>query len=325
MRSAILVLSAAWLPLLSLAATAANRVAPVSPSATSRQPVTPQSAAPLAPARPPAQPTVRSYQSGRWYVWRTENFRICTTDSQRNLRDLALHCEDLKTRLESIWFADASGERAWDPPCDVLVHANLKDYQRSLGAEVGDSVGVTTMQYDRGRVLTRRVDVRIDAEGWRVDALPHELTHVVIADRFGNRPLPPWLDEGIGILSESDSLRRQRVAAYEEARGRGTVYQTRELVTLRSFPHPDYRDAFYVQSAAMVRMLCERNGPEGFARFARRSLDSGLDRALRETYEIAGVGELQNSFQKADAGRLVSQGGLLESAAPLMAEAEAAD
>lgn len=292
MRVAVLAFSAALLPGLLLAA---DRVAP------------------------------RRYQSGRWNVWRTENFRVCTLDSRQDLGELALQCEELKRRIETVWFADASGERSWDPPCDVLVHATLRDYQRSLGGEVGDSVGVTTMQYDRGRVLTRRVDIRIDAAGWRIDALPHELTHVVIADRFGNRPLPPWLDEGIGVLSESDHLRRERVAAYEEARGRGTIYHARELVTLRTFPHPDYRDAFYVQSAALVRMLCERQGPEGFARFAQRSLDAGLDRALRETYQLAGVSELQGCFRSADASRLVSRGGLLQGASPQVAEAEAAN
>ncbi len=262
----------------------------------------------------------RYYSSGQWYVWQTENFRLCTLDSTRNLRKLAIECEQLKPQLEAAWFGKASGTRTWDPPCDILVHATLRDYQRTLGSDVGDSIGCTTMQYDQGRVITRRVDVRVDAEGWREDTLPHEMTHVVIADRFGNRPLPPWLDEGIGVLSESTTMRGKRVQAYETALQRGTVYHARDLVTLRGFPQADYRDAFYVQSAALVQLLREREGPEAFARFARRSLDAGLDRALRETYQIAGIGGLQDNLRAADAGLLVGRGGSLEESAQMMAD-----
>lgn len=270
------------------------------------------------PSRGVSRP--RSYQSGNWRVWRTENFRVCTLDRKCDLSELAVKCEELKQHIETVWFEDASGERAWEPPCDLIVHATLRDYQRALGAEVGDSIGVTTIEYDRGRVKSRRVDLRIDADGWRIDTLPHELTHVVTADRFGNRPLPPWLDEGIGVLSESSTFRGQRVEAYEAARRRGTIYQAQELITLRSFPQPDYRDAFYVQSAALVQLLRERGGSEQFTRFARRALDAGADRALRETYQIAGVGELQNWLRAADTGRLVGQGGPLTQVATLMAE-----
>jgi hypothetical protein len=32
--------------------------------------------------------------------------------------------------------------------------------------------------------------------------LPHEITHVVLADRFNTKPMPRWADEGMAVLTE---------------------------------------------------------------------------------------------------------------------------
>lgn len=251
----------------------------------------------------------RYYESGRWRIWQTGNFRVCTLDPDLRLSELPAKCEELKVQVESAWFK-GSESQSWRPRCDVIVHKSLRDYQRALGQGVGNSVGCATMQYDSGRVVSRRVDIRVDADEWQVDALPHELTHVVLAAGLGNRRLPPWLDEGVGVLSESLVKRTRRAAAYRKARARHTVYSTSELIRLRTFPRPEYRDAFYVQSAALVRLLHNRGGPERFARFARRALNSSVDRSLRETYQIAGIAELERIARADETSQLVMKGAL---------------
>ena len=68
------------------------------------------------------------------------------------------------------------------------------------------------MNFDQGRTVLRRIDVRADASDWSNAALPHELTHVVLGERFGGHALPRWADEGIAMLSESREKHRERVA-----------------------------------------------------------------------------------------------------------------
>ncbi|MGE0374924.1 MAG: hypothetical protein AB7Q45_05875 [Planctomycetaceae bacterium] len=236
------------------------------------------------------------------------------------MAELSTRCERLKAEIES---ALSIGEvRPWNPLCDVIVHASLREYQRALGADVGDSVGCATMQYDQGRVVSRRIDLRLDGDDWQVDALPHELTHVVVADWLGNRRIPPWLDEGLGVLSESNTKRQFRAAAYTAALRRSAVYSVPDLVHLRSFPQPDDRDAFYVQIAGLVRLLIDRSGPDEFERFAHTVLSADVDRALRQTYHIRGLDELERMVQGTDTARLVPLGGMLQESTALVADAD---
>lgn len=251
------------------------------------------------------------YESGGWRIWQTENFRICTLDANLELNKLPAKCEELKVQVETAWFK-GSRRGTWQPRCDVIVHRSLDAYQRALGRGVGTSAGCATMQYDSGQVVSRRVDIRVDADDWRANALPHELTHVVLAAGLGNRRLPPWLDEGVGVLSESSGKRMDRATAYEEARERNTVFSTPELIQLRTFPRPEYRDAFYVQSAALVRLLRDRGGADRFARFANLAVTSNVDRALRETYKIDGMTALERLVRGTETSDLVMKGMLPE-------------
>lgn len=251
----------------------------------------------------------RCYQSAGWRIWQTDSFRICTLDPSLKLNELPTLCEKLRTKIqESWWSGDAN---SWRPRCDVIVHATLSDYRRSLGTSVGDSVGCATMQFDGDHIVSRRIDIRVDADNWQHDALPHELTHVVLADRFGTRRLPPWLDEGIGVLAESDRKRQIRAEAFTEALDRGTVYSIHELIHLRQFPSPDYRDAFYVQSGALVRRLIDQAGPDAFVRFASRVLDSGAHAALRESYGISTPAEVSAIMDDSEVVPLITDGGTL--------------
>lgn len=236
-------------------------------------------------------PPVRRYASGRWLVQETPNFRIWLEQGSRETDDLARLCESLRDELHETWFGRV-GETAWTPRCDIIVHRSAVGYCRCLGRGSEQSVGCATVQVDGERVVCRRIDLRTDAAGWREAALPHELTHVVLADRFAGRRVPRWADEGMGVLAESSAKQSLRARALRQASARGTVYRVGTLLSVTDFPPAEYRDAFYTQSANLVRFLIERGKPQQFIEFLERSLQSGYDRALRRVYGIDGVQEL---------------------------------
>jgi hypothetical protein len=254
----------------------------------------------------PATKTV----AGGWTIWRSEHFRVCTQKAGLELEGLAERCEDVKGQLNAQWFA---GEEtaSWKEPCDVIVHGTLADYQAALGNEVGNSVGCCTLKYDRGKVVNRRLDIRADADNWKIDALPHELTHLLVSDHIGNSLLPLWLDEGIGVLSESTAKRRFRATTFEESHRRGSALPSSTLVRLRTLPGAKHNDAFYTQSAALVRLLMERGESEDFIRFVKQTSEHGVERALHDCYGIADLAELGRLAQKSDVGQLVRGGGTL--------------
>ncbi len=233
----------------------------------------------------------RCYESSGWHIRQTDNFRICTRSRQLDLDELPARCEWLRTRITRVWL-DTDESNKWTPRCDVIVHASLAEYQQALGTSVGRSVGCATMKVDGGRIVSRRIDIRVDADAWDVDALPHELTHVVLGAHFNGRRLPPWADEGIGVLSESTRKQQIRADAFRKSARQGYVYRPGELLSLRRFPAAGYREAFYAQSAALVRELASHGLPRDFIRCIEQTLEQGEIRALANVYGIRSPGSL---------------------------------
>jgi hypothetical protein len=142
--------------------------------------------------------------------------------SQHDTIALATRCEELRESLADLWL-DPEDVAGWTPKCVVVLHANLTEYSRVFGSGTASSVGCTTVTADGGRVVFRRIDLRSDAADWRSNALPHELTHVVLADRFPGRQLPHWLNEGLAMTSETTELQQRRLGVLDAARTTGSL------------------------------------------------------------------------------------------------------
>ena len=125
-----------------------------------------------------------------------------------------------------------------------------------------------------------------------ISALPHELTHVVLADRFATRQIPRWADEGMAILSEPAAKQAIRRSAMQRALTRAPRYAAGELVSLAEYPSSDRRDAFYGQSASLVAYLIERESPARFLEFLQLGQKQGFEQALTEIYKFRSLGEL---------------------------------
>jgi len=231
------------------------------------------------------------------------NFQICTSASQVDLESLARSCEQRRTELLRDWLTvDASAAGTdWTPRCTITIHQNKGGYQRALGAGAGASVGCTTIRVQGRAICERRIDVRADADAWHVDALPHELTHVVLADRFGNRPLPLWADEGIGVLSESVAKQQKRDEAALRAEGRTQPVTPANLLYDARATAKIPPDAFYARSADLVALLIARRDRPTFLSFLEEQQARGSEAALRKTYGIEGVAQLQKMWNERSA------------------------
>lgn len=236
-------------------------------------------------------------RSGGWTVVETENFCCRSQLANDDALRLAQSCEVWRTRLRATWIASVDTAN-WQPKCDVYVHPDKPAYNRALNRPQDSSVGSTMMNFDQGRTVLRRIDVRADAVDWSNAALPHELTHVVLGERFGGHALPRWADEGIAMLSESTEKHRDRLANLREILLRGQSLRMDALITTSRLPAPQVRDAFYGQSVALTSLLVRRSTPAKFADFIELSQRQGIDRALSEQYQINGVAALQREWDQ---------------------------
>jgi peptidase MA superfamily protein len=246
--------------------------------------------------QPLAVTLVRSASScGDCFVACTRNFRVSWCASEQSVRELALHCEQLAATSRAAWLGkDGLGD--WTPKCDVVVHPSTTEYVQALGPGSEQTTGCATIRLDGGRVVLRRVDLRADGVDWNTEALPHELTHVVLADRFCKTQIPPWADEGIALLSESPERMKQRLGELRRVAGGGFLYGARDLITIKTPPQPEFRPLFYGQSLALVSLLLDCGSREQLLQFVEISQIKGFDGALRDVYGDRRLAKFERRF-----------------------------
>lgn len=225
----------------------------------------------------------------------SSNFVVRSYRGGPDASDVLQRARELRDELQRVWFGGAVNTN-WNPRCEIVVHASQSTYLQVVGRGGIQTSGSSLVKFDRGRVVTRRVDLLADAKG-ELSALPHELTHVVLADRFGERQLPRWLDEGIATLSDSRHKQSLHHRDCRHALESGTAFRIPELFSLDRLTSSHQVAPFYGQSLSLVRFLADRDQPSQVIAFAESAMENGYDRALREVYEIDGVASLARQWR----------------------------
>jgi hypothetical protein len=240
-----------------------------------------------------AEPAVAISGSAQQAV--STNFIVHSRHPGHDARQVAEHCERWRTKLQRYW-RDAESD-AWSPKCEVVVHAGSRGYLAAVGAGASQTFGSSLIQFGKDQQVARRlIDFRGDSLHG-LAAVPHEMTHVILADCLGGRQPPRWADEGMAILADSHEkqlLHERDLSQGLAARG---AFRIHELLTLDAYPHPSRIPAFYGQSASLTACLAKRDDPAKFVEFLRRSLDQGYDQALRDIYHLDNIAQLERLWQ----------------------------
>ena len=181
-----------------------------------------------------------------------------------------------------------------DPACDLYLYPSGKVFARETN-QPENSPGFSTMMCNGNRVVARRMNLRADHPLLVTAILPHEVTHVVLADLFTTQQIPRWADEGIAVLAEPNAEQEIRAAELQEPLEAGRIFDLRKLMAM---DYPDAKDwsLYYAQSVSLTRFLVERGPPEQFVQFVQSSQRDGIEGALRGTYGIASLAELQERW-----------------------------
>jgi hypothetical protein len=205
-------------------------------------------------------------------------------------------CERLRDELCAKWHV-AETVAAWTPKCDVVLHPNDASYLREVGAGGVTTVASSLVDHKAGSISLRRVDVRSQHSEWQTAALPHELTHVILADCFVGRLVPRWIDEGAALLADPAEKQLRHKAEMAGAFVDRSAFRVVELLTLEDYPAGNRWGAFYGQSLSLVEYLTQQRSTNDFIRFVQLSFDKGYDASLREIYGLADVAELERCWK----------------------------
>jgi hypothetical protein len=228
--------------------------------------------------------------AGRWQVRETDNFRVFHHSPE--LAERAAQVAEAARSAQGKRWTGPALSRNWAPKCEVYLYPEAQTFAKMTG-QPETSPGFTTMGANGGRIISRRINLRADHPRLLSAILPHEVTHVVLADMFPEQPIPRWADEGMAVLAEPPSEVRSRSAELRSPLEESRIFTVADLVAL---DYPDAKDwsTYYAQSVSLTRFLVEQGGPRDFIRFLQASQRSSIDAALRETYKINGLAELQN-------------------------------
>jgi hypothetical protein len=203
----------------------------------------------------------------------------------------AHRCEQLRNELNAA--LQLSEEKSWTPPCQVVLYPNLRCYLHAVGAGAEATVGSSLVKPDCGRITSRRIDLRADVPNFERVSLPHELCHVLVADRFREHRAPLWYDEGLALLVDPDVKRQLHQRDLAEGWRRGTALRLAELLVIESYPEADRVGVFYGQCATLTHLLLQEGAPAQLHSLATALRTAGINDALQSTYGIAGIAELE--------------------------------
>jgi hypothetical protein len=233
--------------------------------------------------------------TGSQWQANSANFVVRNRHSSHDARQVAEHCERWRSKLQKYWITER--QDVWETKCEVVVHANSSSYLAAVGVGGRQTFGSSLVKFGSGKEITQRL---IDFRGDSVHglaAVPHEMTHVVLADLLGGRQPPRWADEGMAILADSHEKQMLHERDLTHGLANRTAFRVAELVTMDSYPHPSRMAAFYGQSASLTACLAKRDDPAKFVEFLRRSLDDGYDKALRDVYHLDNIGEFEQLWR----------------------------
>lgn len=235
-----------------------------------------------------------TYTSAGWSITESENFRFRCRGRWNVEAKVIRAVESLRCELATAWLAEPAPGR-WKPKCDIVLHTTAAAYLAAVPG--GDNtVGSSVIDLAAGRVARRRIDIRADRPGWLRAALGHELTHVVLADRFTDGRLPAWADEGMAVLADSAAKQEAHRRDLHVARSSRRTFRLVELFALAGYPPAERQAAFYGQSASLVRYLVSRGTREQFVRFVGAADKEGFDSAVRDIYGLRGVSDLERHW-----------------------------
>jgi len=244
---------------------------------------------------PSAQPSTVATSGDQWQAT-SANFVVRNLHPSHDARTIAEYCERWRNKLQKYWIAEQ--QDAWQAKCEVVVHANSSSYLAAVGGGGRQTFGSSLVKFGSDKQVTRRlIDFRGDS-AYGLAAVPHEMTHVVLADLLDGRQPPRWADEGMAILADSHDKQLLHERDLTHGLANRTAFRVAELVTMDSYPHPSRIAAFYGQSASLTACLAKRDDPAKFVEFLRRSLDGGYDKALRDVYHVDNIAELEQLWRE---------------------------
>jgi hypothetical protein len=243
-----------------------------------------------------AKPKSPALSESRWASLESDNFRIrFPQDAAEAARELLTKSESARKDIFARWTSPSAS--TWQPKCELVLHPNAAEFAAAT-RQVPAGTGHAFIKLDAKGVVERRIDLRADDSTAAEDALPRELTHIVLADLFPDREPPRWAAIGMAVLAtNTESERCQRTL--ERCHRAGELFAVSAFLDLKQPPKPDAVTAYYVQSASLVHHLVKRKDAKTFRIFLMDAARYGVEKALDRQYGYPSIKAFDDDWRRA--------------------------
>jgi hypothetical protein len=212
----------------------------------------------------------------------TPSFRIRHSGNRDLAEVVAKAAEKLRKEIFERWSGPVAGP--WDLKCEIVVHADGEAYGRSTGRPAGET-GTALVRLTNGRASERRIDLRADDAAIASNALPRELTHIVLADLFPDKPPPKWAEQGMAVLAGSSEEANRYTHTLRRCARDGEWFGLAQLMDLKEFPGEKIT-GYFCESVSLTEYLIRLRGERNFTIFLRDCQRYGTAQSLKRQYEI---------------------------------------
>jgi hypothetical protein len=271
------------------------------------------------PAQAPAPAPAPAASSGP-IAWSrdpvvTLNFHVVHVGRDRALAEQVARVAESTRKVQLERWSPANAGRDWVPKCEIVLFPTAAEFSRHT-LQPAESPGFSSMGMNGGKVVLRKVHLRVDHPTLVKAVLPHEVTHVVLADLFPEKQIPRWADEGMAVLAEPRDEQALRAADLSDPLRTGRLFSLTDLMGM-DYPRPEHWSLYYAQSVSLTRFLVESATPEQFVRFVHEAQRIGFEPALKQTYAIPGYADLQTRWLAYARDHLEAPAAITASAAPV--------
>lgn len=241
-------------------------------------------------------PVIRASDDELVEGWRsvaTANFRILYRDRADLAEQAARIAEVNRASLFQKWGTPATA--AWAPRCDLYLHASAELFAEATGKAV-TLPGNAQVRQQGNRIVTRRIDLRLDHTDWLTATLPYEIAHLVVVDLFIDQPPPRWASEAIAVLAQPSNQVERYLAAVGRCRQHGPWLALRELLPTTGYPKAEWITPFYAESVSLVHFLIQQRDEKTFALFLREAPRYGYEQSLERQYGFASFEDLERQW-----------------------------
>jgi hypothetical protein len=224
----------------------------------------------------------------------TPSFRVRYSGNRELAEQVAKNAESSRKHVYERWSGPPGG--AWEPKCEIVIHATAEAFARATKRPAG-TTGTATVRLSDGRAQERRIDLRADDAGMVSNALPRELTHVVLADLFPDKSPPRWAEEGMAVLAGSPEEAGRFRSTLPRCVRDGEWYGLAQLMEMKEYP-ADKITGYYCESVSLTDYLIRLRGERDFTIFLRDCQRYGTPQALKRQYGIEGIPALESAWKR---------------------------